>query len=93
MIKKIRGNNYGTTIYVKEKNDKFEVYKTIRNDKNLMYLFTTTDYKTMNFIGDYIFYKDGIYIKMYSDFTGIKTIMNSNEITNKTVSFYVGENK
>lgn len=93
MIKKIRGNNYGTTIYVKEKNDKFEVYKTIRNDKNLIYLFTTTDYKTMNFIGDYIFYKDGIYIKMYSDFTGIKTIMNSNEITNKTVSFYVGENK
>ena len=93
MIKKIRGNNYGTTIYVKEKNDKFEVYKTIRNDKNLIYLFATTDYKTMNFIGDYIFYKDGIYIKMYSDFTGIKTIMNSNEITNKTVSFYVGENK
>lgn len=92
MIKKIRGKNYGTTIYVKEVNGVYEVYRGIRDNQNLIYLFTTTDYKTMNFLKDYIYYKDGIYIKMYSDLTGIKTIMNSSEITNKSVSFYIGEN-
>ena len=92
MIKKIRGKNYGTTIYVKGVNGVYEVYRGIRDNKNLIYLFTTTDYKTMNFLKDYIYYKDGIYIKMYSDLTGIKTIMNSSEITNKSVSFYIGEN-
>lgn len=92
MIKKIRGKNYGTTIYVKEVNGVYEVYREIRDNQNLIYLFTTTDYKTMNFLKDYIYYKDGIYIKMYSDLTGIKTIMNSSEITNKSVSFYIGEN-
>ena len=92
MIKKIRGKNYGTTIYVKEVNGVYEVYRGIRDNQNLIYLFTTTDYKTMNFLKEYIYYKDGIYIKMYSDLTGIKTIMNSSEITNKSVSFYIGEN-
>lgn len=92
MIKKIRGKNYGTTIYVKEVNGVYEVYRGIRDNQNLIYLFTTTDYKTMNFLKDYIYYKDGIYIKMYSDLTGIKTIMNSSEITNKSASFYIGEN-
>lgn len=92
MIKKIRGTNYGTTIYVKEVNGIYEVYRGIRDNKNLTYLFTTTDYKTMKFYKDYIYYKNGIYIKMYSDLTGIKTIMKSSEITNKSVDFYVGEN-
>ena len=92
MIKKIRGKKYGTTIYVKEVNGVYEVYRGIRDNQNLIYLFTTTDYKTMNFLKDYIYYKNGIYIKMYSDLTGIKTIMNSSEITNKSVSFYIGEN-
>ena len=92
MIKKIRGKNYGTTIYVKEVNGVYEVYRGIRDNQNLIYLFTTTDYKTINFLKEYIYYKDGIYIKMYSDLTGIKTIMNSSEITNKSVSFYIGEN-
>ena len=92
MIKKIRGKKYGTTIYVKEVNGVYEVYRGIRDNQNLIYLFTTTDYKTMNFLKEYIYYKDGIYIKMYSDLTGIKTIMNSSEITNKSVSFYIGEN-
>ena len=69
-----------------------EVYRGIRDNKNLTYLFTTTDYKTMKFYKDYIYYKNGIYIKMYSDLTGIKTIMKSSEITNKSVDFYVGEN-
>lgn len=92
MIKKIRGTNYGTTIYVKEANGIYEVYRGIRDNKNLTYLFTTTDYKTMKFYKDYIYYKNGIYIKMYSDLTGIKTIMKSSEITNKSVDFYVGEN-
>lgn len=92
MIKKIMGNNYGTTIYVEEENGIYKVYKSPRNNGILTYLFTTTDYKTMYFLNDYIYYKDGIYIKQYSDLTGSKTIIKDSEITNKTVSFYVGEN-
>lgn len=92
MIKKIMGNNYGTTIYVEEENGIYKVYKSPRNNGRLIYLFTTTDYKTMYFLNDYIYYKDGIYIKQYSDLTGSKTIIKDSEITNKTVSFYIGEN-
>ena len=92
MIKKIMGNNYGTTIYVEEENGIYKVYKSPRNNGRLIYLFTTTDYKTMYFLNDYIYYKDGIYIKQYSDLTGTKTIIKDSEIQNKTVSFYIGEN-
>lgn len=91
IIKNIRGNKYGTTIYVKEKQNQYEVYKSYRNNGKLIYLFTTTDYETLSFINDNIYYKDGIYIKMYSDKTGSKTIIKDSELKNKTITFYAGE--
>lgn len=89
MIKKIRGNEYGTTIYVKENNNKYDVYESYRNNQKLIYLFTTTNYKTINFIKENIYYQDGIYIKVYSNKTGSKTLIEDTEIKNPTI--YVGE--
>ena len=92
MIKKLRGENNGYTIYVKEKNGKYDVYISYRNTSKLIYLLTTTEYQTLNFFKDEIYYKDGIYLKMYSNKTGNKTIIRDTELKNKSITFYVGEN-
>lgn len=89
MIKKIRGNKYGTTIYVEEENGKYNVYESYRNNGKLIYLFTTTEYETLNFKDNYIYYKDGIFIKIYSNQTGSKEIIKDTEL--KNIEFYVGE--
>mgnify|MGYP004486651535 CR=1 FL=1 len=92
MIKKLRGENNGYTIYVKENNGKYDVYISYRNTSKLIYLLTTTEYQTLNFFKDEIYYKDGIYLKMYSNKTGNKTIIRDTELKNKSITFYVGEN-
>lgn len=91
MIKNIRGEKYGTTIYIKEVNGKYEVYESYRNNKTLIYLFTTTDYQSLNFVDDYIYYIDGINIKVYSNKTGSKKVIQDSELKNKNITIYAGE--
>lgn len=91
MIKNINGNNYGYNLYVKQINDKYEVYRDYRKNNILTYLFTTTDYSTIFSYKDSIYFKDGIYLKTYSQLTGIKTIIRDTELKNKSIIFYVGE--
>lgn len=91
MIKNIRGNKYGTTIYVKEVNGKYEVYESYRNNEKLIYLFATTDYQSLNFVKENIYYKDDKYIKLYSNITGIKTLIKDSELQNKNITIYAGE--
>lgn len=92
MIKNLRGENNGYTIYVKENNNKYDVYINYRNKSKLIYLLTTTEYQSLNFFKDEIYYKDDIYLKMYSNKTGNKTIIKDTELKNKSITFYVGEN-
>lgn len=91
MIKNIRGNKYGTTIYVKEVNGKYEVYESYRNNKTLIYLFETTEYQSLNFVKENIYYKDDKYIKVYSNITGSKTLIKDSELQNNNITIYAGE--
>lgn len=71
----------GFYYYFFESDDGYEVYKAHSQSKKIKkYLFTVNDINDVVFEEDYIFFKDDNNIKMYSDYTGIKTIINNSEL-------------
>lgn len=75
--KKLSGFYY----YFYETDDGYKVYRAnVQNKKIKKYLFTVKDYKDIILEEDYVFYKDNNTIKMYSDYTGIKTIIKNTEL-------------
>lgn len=86
------GNKLSGFIYtLKKVEDGYDVYRThVQNKKIQKYLFNVDKYEDVIFIDDYIFYKDSDSIKMYSEYTGIKTIIVDNELEfNENIKFYV----
>lgn len=75
-------------LYLKE-NNKYKVYRVnVQNKKILTYLFTTDDIDNVYYFEDYIYYKDGLYIKYYKDNIGIKTLIKNTELEfNKSINF------
>lgn len=66
-------------LYVKEDDD-YKVYRASVQNKNILtYLFTTTDIENIYYYEDYVYYKDGKYIKYYQNNAGIKTLLKDNE--------------
>jgi len=89
-IDKVNGNEYGITYYVKQNGKNYDVYESPRNSNQKIYLFTTTDYKTLKYIDNYIYFEDANEIKYYSNTIGIRTIAKDNEILNNdTIKFNV----
>lgn len=71
----------GFYYYFYETDDGYEVYRTnVQSNKIKKYLFTVKDYNDVIFEEDYVFYKEENKIKMYSDYTGIKTILKNTEL-------------
>ncbi len=71
----------GFYYYFYEIDNGYEVYRAnVQNSKLRKYLFTVKDYSDVIFEEDYIFYKDNNTIKMYSDYTGVKTIIKDTEL-------------
>lgn len=86
----INGKEYGIMYYVKQNRNKYEVYESPRTSNKQIYLFTTTDYKTIKYIDNYIYFEDGNTIKYYNNTKGIRTIVKDNEILNNdTIKFNV----
>ena len=77
------GNKLSGFYYFYEKDeDVYNVYRSFVQWKKLRRkLFTVDDYRELAFEEDYIFYKDGDTIKMYSDYTGIKTVVKTSELS------------
>lgn len=75
-------------VYVKD-DDNYKAYKVnVQNKKILTYLFTTTNIENIYYHDDYVYYKDGKYIKYYQNDTGIKTLLKDNEFEfNKSLKF------
>lgn len=73
--------------------DGYEVYRAHSQNKKIKkYLFNTKDYDNIIYIGEYIFFKDENKIKLYSDYTGIKTIINNLELEyNDNIKFIIYE--
>ena len=56
-------------------------YKVYRKDnEKLIYLFTTTDFESLIYLDDYIYYKNGAYIYLYNDLMGSRKLMYNAEL-------------
>lgn len=86
------GNKLSGYIYYFEKVDNgYDLYKSnVQNNNIKKYIFNVKKYEDVLFIDDYIFYKKDDSIKMYSEYTGKKTIIVDKELKfNKNIKFYV----
>ena len=74
---KLSGFNY----YFYESENGYDVYRSnVQNNKVKKYLFSVKNPEDVQFIEDYVFFKYDDRIKMYSDYTGIKTILKTSEL-------------
>ncbi len=79
---KIGNKLSGFYYFYEKKEDGYDVYRSFVQWKKLKRkLFNTDDYHKIDFEEDYVFYKDGDTIKMYSDYTGIKTVVKTSELS------------
>lgn len=69
----------------------YEVYKSNSQNKNIKkYIFNTKDYNNIVYLDEYIFFKNDNKIKLYSDYTGVKTIISSSELEyNDNIKFTI----
>ena len=84
------GNIKSGYYYLYEKNkDSYNVYRVSIQNKNILtYLFTIDDIENIYYYDDYVYFKDGKYIKYYQNNTGIKTLLKNNEFEfNKSLKF------
>lgn len=90
-IDKIANELSGYYYYYKKVNNKYEVYRSnIQNPEIKTYLLTTSDIDNIEYLHDYIYYKDGNTIKYYHDTTGTRTIALNREFEfNKSLHFYL----
>lgn len=86
------GNALSGYYYVYEKvNNSYNVYRaSVQNTNILTYLFTTTDFKSIQYADDYVYFKDSGYIKYFSPLTGIKTLVFYKDMQfNNNLKFYI----
>lgn len=89
-IDKVNGENNGVTYYIKQNGNKYDVYESPRNSGIKTYIFTTSDYKTIKYIDNYIYFEYENTIKYYTNTLGIRQIIKDNEIaSNNTIIFNV----
>lgn len=81
----------GFYYYYFKSDDGYEIYRAHSQDKKTKkYLFNIKDINDVIFVEDYIFFKDKNSIKVYSDYTGIKTVISNDELEfNDNIQFNV----
>ena len=71
----------GFYYYFYENDNGYSLYRVNVQDKNVRkYLFDVKNISDVVFKEDYVFFKDDKTIKMYSDYTGIKTLIENTEL-------------
>ena len=89
-IDKVGGQKTGYYYYYEKEDNNYNIYRSNINKKQKTYLFTTDDISRIKYKNDKIYYIDKDYLKMYSDKTGIKTILKNSELKfNKNLEFYI----
>lgn len=90
-IDKIGNQEYGYYYYYKKEKGKYYVYRSDQsNQKTKHFLFELDNIDRIKYKDNRIYYIDDNALKMYSDFTGIKTILKDNEFRfNKNLDFYI----
>lgn len=94
------GNSYARVDYIdgiyylyEKESNLYRVYRVNSKNKNIKtLLFRTTNIDSVYYNKDEIYFKDGAYIKVYSDLTGAKKILRYNEANfNNNIKFSIYE--
>lgn len=86
------GNEASGYYYIYEKKgSKYNVYKVnVQNTDIMLYLFSTDNISNPVYKKDQIYYKDGTFIKYYSDLTGVKKLAKYDEVSfNNSLKFNI----
>lgn len=80
-VEKVGNKKSGYYYLFKKNNNKYDVYRiNVQNLNIKYYLFSTDDINNIIYIDDSVYFKEGEYIKYYSDSEGIIFILKNNEI-------------
>lgn len=90
-IDKVGQNETGYYYYYSKTSNKYDVFRSnVKSKKQKTYLFTTDDISRIVYKEDKIYYISDNYLKVYSDKTGIKTILKCDELRfNDNLKFYI----
>ena len=78
------GKSTGYKYYYKKNDNKYDVYRSMQKNDDLMYIFSTTNLDNIVYYNDYVYFQEGDYIKCYHDDFGVKKIYHG------TKDYYVG---
>ncbi len=89
-VDKVGNSLSGYYYYYKKSGNAYEVYRSTIKDQDVKtYLFRTTNINEVEYLKDYIYYKEGNYLRYYHDMTGIRTIVYDKEFEfNSSLHYY-----
>lgn len=89
-VDKVGSDASGYYYYYKKVGGEYEVYRsTIKNQDILTYLFRTKNIDEIDYLRDYIYFKEGNYLKYYHDITGVRTLLSNSEFEfNNSLHYY-----
>lgn len=89
-IDKVGNELSGYYYYYKKVGKGYEVYRSnVQNKDHLTYLFKTSDISEIQYLNDYVYFKEGLYVKYYHDMTGVRTLLLNTEFEfNHSLHYY-----
>lgn len=80
----------GFYYYYKKNGTQYEVYRAnAKNKDRLTYLFNTSNINEIEYLRDYVYFKEGNTIKYYQDAKGIRTVLANSEFEfNSSLHYY-----
>ena len=87
----VGGSNSGYYYYYQKTVDGYKVYRSnAQNSKQKLYITTLDNIDNINYSKEYIYYIKDNQINYYSDYTGIRTLMENTEFEfNKSLNYHV----
>ena len=87
----VGGSNSGYYYYYQKTVDGYKVYRSnVQNSKQKLYITTLDNIDNINYSKEYIYYIKDNQINYYSDYTGIRTLMENTEFEfNKSLNYHV----
>jgi len=91
----IGGEDSGYYYLYEKSGNYYNVYRTpVQNKKSITYLFKVKSISDIVYVDEYVYYRIGNELKYYSDYTGIRTIIEYNELDfNENLVFGIYEGK
>ena len=73
----VGGTKTGYKYYYKKNGSTYDVYRSMQNKDELLYIFSTSYIENLVYHKEYVYFQDGEYIKCYHDDMGVKKIYHA----------------